>query len=316
MRHQRPTFSAGLVLMIVLVANDSIPADTATPAPTPDPIIAYYESLRRWNALNFRVQEREAVDTDEFRAAAAAVVRQWKLLGAQARKEQEPDLNRLWYQQAKLLTRVGRYKEALEALDEEMVHQDERGWPSRLSGQNRYLFGELILIEAEILGHLGRQYHLQRMDHVLLRVDVNRDGVEEFIAFEQGLDAEEFSITGTDLPAGTQRDVLYLLAVGADGKYAVRASAQVLTRAGVRDAIRLEEVDASPVVVLDAVTHGVELREGVPFAYPPRSDSEVKYRVTMDGFRELGPRSSSKRSGPLPFSFAGVQPPARVAGRR
>ncbi len=283
--------------------SDATPAAEPTLSPRDSKLAAFSEAMRAWNELNGRVLEDLPVQPEELQSAATGLVHRLEQLEPMDRDAYQYVLNRVWLSQARNFARVGRYREALDALDQEMAHHRKPG--IRLTNQNRYLFRTVIVLEAEILGHLGPKYFPKDMDHFMARVDVDRDGTDEFVALERTVVDEEFSLPIPPLPAETERWVLYLLTARMpDRKYAVQATQQVIGRAEVRDPIAVADEGGLTVATLQPVTHLVELlqvaevRQWVPVKYIPWPELMVRYEVAKTGFRQLAsPTPGSERGG-------------------
>jgi hypothetical protein len=248
----------------------------------------FREARRRWGAIESRLADKRQVTSGELGSAAEQLLAVFSKLSESDKAAYRDHLNRVWITQAWVLAAEGKYERALEKLDQEMLYQYERGGGKYLSGQNRTFLRNVVILEADILGHLGRGYYPRGIDHFLVPADVNGDGVDEFIAMERTREDVESSVTIPALPAGNERQIVYLIARGTADKYSIIASVQVIGEPDQRDTIAVEETSNGVVTVMHNVSHTMELNEdGIPRRYVRRDNPTVRFRVTLNGFEEI-----------------------------
>ncbi len=155
-----------------------------------------------------------------------------KVAGNVQRKGGVDQLNRMWLDLAEAAAKKRLYKEALAFLEREYDYQYQRNSPAFLSGQNRTFFVSVIQFEAEILGALGRGFYPTKTDHFIMPLDVNGDGVDEFVALEQTTSDEQNGVSLPAIPKGKVRNIFYLLERTQESKYTIKESIEILGAPG------------------------------------------------------------------------------------
>ena len=206
-------------------------------------------------------------------------------------------INKLWLSAAKACAAKKEYKQALIFLNNEMEYQFNRvpyqGQAAEnvfLTNQNRYIFREVIELESEILGSLGRSSYPQFIDHYLMPVDLDRDGRDEFIAIERTTDDSERGISVPNIPENLERAIVYLLLMNETGGYDIRFTKEFLIPKGKKLEVKLDEKVQPPTIELTGVTHQAIMRAAtndlpsLPSSYSKMAKSSIKLRITLAGF--------------------------------
>jgi len=247
----------------------------------------FHAAKARWDAATGDVAMKKTGALAAAESAFTAMLSAWSKVSPELQKARYDELNRTWYTMAELSANRGEYKRALGYLDSEMRYQYSRNNRVFLSGQNRSFFRNVIKLETKILGHLGRKYYLNTIDYYLMPVDVDHDGMDEFVAMECTSADEEAGITIPPLPENEERKIIYLLASDEKGDYAVKDSVQLIGKPDKETRIAVLEAENPPVVALGGITHRVKIKDGVPFKYLPLPTPFIKFKVTSKGFEEI-----------------------------
>lgn len=251
-------------------------------------IEAFRKALGAEDQALFEFQKSDSGPPNEVEAAINAAFSAWANLPESSKPGRYDQLNRKWFELAQVCAQKMLYQEALEYLNKEVAYQYIRNDGTYLSGQNRDFFRDVVLLEADVLGHLGRSYYPRLIDHYLMPVDVNGDGIDEFVALERTTADEERGIDIPALPTGGERKILYLLMQSTGGRYVIKSSVQVIGLVDKKSETGFVQTEQGQVLSMSNVTHLVHLDpEGIPDKYVPTSKSYVQFRLTADGFELL-----------------------------
>jgi len=252
------------------------------------PLDKFHEAKAKWDGEVAKVDHGKAQDLEEVTNAFNAMVNAWSNIPISVQKERYFELNRTAFIMAKLNSQKGRYERALSYLNEEMQfqYQHAEGRKVFLSEQNQNFYQEVVKVEAQVLGHLGRSYYLNSIDYYLMPVGPSLSGkLNSFVSMRETSADEEYNITIPPLPKDQDRKILYLLAPDQNGDYAIVASTQLIGFIGKKVLISLSESTSTPTLTLSGITNTVEMKEGVPFKYIPVPSQSVKLEVLPTDFR-------------------------------
>ncbi len=263
----------------------------------------FIAALREWNALKERFEDQrrpwraphaqKPLDLQDLLSAGDQVLVEWNKLSEDERRHRFVDtIDSVRLVQARALADQGHYREALDKLNAEVAYQYTRESKAYLGWRGPHEFQALVCLEADILGHLGRTAHLENPDHFIAPVHVAGDDLDEFVAMEQSTADEVKSITIPPLPQGEEREIVYLLQAGGDGRYHVATNLQFIGRNGGRGKIEARDSDGSAAVILHRVTHEVEVYHDIPVhdvpaRYVPLTNDTVTLNVSREGLTKI-----------------------------
>lgn len=252
------------------------------------PLDKFHEAKAHWDGEVAKVNQGKTQNLEEVTTAYNDMMKAWSDVSMPIRKERYFELNRTAFIMAKLNSEKGKYERALGYLNEEMQfqYQHAEGRKVFLSEQNQNFYQEVVKVEAQVLGHLGRNYYLNSIDCYLMPVGSSQSGkLNSFVSMRETSADEEYNITIPPLPKDQDRKILYLLAPDQNGNYAIADSIQLIGFIGKKVQISLSENTSIPVLTLTGITNTVEMKEGVPFKYTPVPSQSVKLEVLPTGFR-------------------------------